>query len=135
MGFDCYMLLAMTTLTFAEIAQLRQQLADYPEALDALQSIEDCDGDLADAALSLALKAGLEPDTNETWLESYAKRFRHVACQEQFRASLANQHVVGLINHLTQETSCPGLLAAPVALYITKAGIDEFCYTFDNSRM
>ena len=66
MGFDCYMLLAMTTLTFAEIAQLRQQLADYPEALDALQSIEDCDGDLADAALSLALKAGLEPDTNET---------------------------------------------------------------------
>lgn len=125
----------MTTLTLDEISQLRTQLADYPEAIEALQFIEDCDGDVADAALSLALKAGLEPDTNETWLASYAKRFRHVACQEQFRKPLAAQQVVGLINHLTQETSCPGLLAAPVALYVAKVGVDDFCYTFDNSRV
>lgn len=122
-------------LTPNEIDLLKTQLADYPEALDALQSIEDCDGDIADAALSLALKAGLEPDTNETWLASYAKRFRHVACQEQFRKALATQQVVGLINHLTQDTSCPGLLAAPVALYVAKLGVDEFCYTYDNSRV
>ena len=125
----------MTTLTLDEISQLQKQLADYPEALAALQSIEDCDGDIADAALSLALKAGLEPDTNETWLESYAKRFRHVACQEQFRAALAAQQVVGLINHLTLDTTCPGLLAAPVALHIVKVGVDDFCHTFDNSRV
>lgn len=125
----------MTILTPDEISLLQKQLADYPEAIAALQAIEDCDGDVADAALSLALKAGLEPDTNETWLASYAKRFRHVACQEQFRQPLANQQVVGLISHLTQETSCPGLLAAPVALYVAKEGVETFCYTFDNSRV
>lgn len=125
----------MILATPAEISQLRQQLADYPETLEALQSIEDCDGDIADAALSLALKAGLEPDTNETWLASYAKRFRHTACQEQFRQPLQEQQLMGLINHLTQETTCPGLLAAPVALFIAKTGVDQFCYTFDNSRM
>ncbi|MEL6326479.1 MAG: hypothetical protein AAFQ61_06195 [Cyanobacteria bacterium J06626_23] len=129
------MLIAMTILTAEEITQLKNQLADYPDATDALQAIEDCDGDVADAALSLALKAGLEPDTNETWLASYAKRFRHVACQEQFRQSLTEHHVVGLISHLTEETTCPALLAAPVALYVAKTGVADFCYSFDNSRV
>jgi hypothetical protein len=125
----------MVLLTSSEITQLQNQLADYPDALQALQVIEDCDGDLADAALSLALKANLEPDTNEAWLASFTKRYRHIACQPQFRADLKAGLIVGLVNHLTQETTCPALLAAPVALYVAKSGADEFCYSFDHSRV
>jgi hypothetical protein len=122
-------------VSFAEIAQLKTQLADYPDALRALQDIEDCDGDIEDAALALALKAGLEPDTNEAWLNSFAKRFRHIACQVQWRNDLLANQPMGLINCLTQETSCPALLAVPVALYIIKTGVNEFCHSFDNSRV
>jgi hypothetical protein len=125
----------MIVVSFAEIAQLKTQLADYPDAIRALQDIEDCDGDIEDAALALALKAGLEPDTNEAWLDSFAKRFRHIACQPQWRNDLLANHPMGLINCLTQETSCPALLAVPVALYIIKMGANEFCYSFDNSRV
>ena len=44
----------MIALTPEDITQLRDRLADYPEATEALQEIEDCDGDLEDAAISLA---------------------------------------------------------------------------------
>jgi hypothetical protein len=124
----------MVSLSLEEITQLKHHLADYPDALKALDVIEDCDGDIEDAALSLALKAGLEPNTHEAWLASFAKRYRHLACQAQFRQELKNNQVVGLTHCLTQETTCPLLLAAPIAIFIAKQGIDEFCHSLDHSR-
>ncbi|MEM8612405.1 MAG: hypothetical protein AAGF93_10335 [Cyanobacteria bacterium P01_H01_bin.105] len=125
----------MLSIPLIEITQLIKRLADYPEALRSLQEIEDCDGDLNDAALSLALKAGLEPTENDGWLEGFAKRYRHIACLPEFRADLMAQQVAGLSQHLTQNSQCPNLLAVPVALYISKIGVNAFCQSFDNSRV
>ncbi len=125
----------MIALTPEEITQLQARLADYPEALSALQEIEDCEGDVEDAAISLALRSGQEPDTNEQWLAGFSKRYRHIACQPQFRDSLAAGQLSPLINYLTQETDCPALIAAPVAIYVLKSGVDSFCRSFDNSRL
>ena len=125
----------MIVLTLDDITQLRARLADYPEALEALQEIEDCDGDVEDAAISLALKSGQEPDTNDQWLAGFSKRYRHIACRSEFRASLAAQQLSPLIHHLAQETDCPALIAAPVAIYILKSGVDDYCRSFDNSRL
>lgn len=125
----------MIVLTPEEIAQFTVCLADYPDALIALQEIGDCDGDIEDAAISLSLRAGQEPDTNEQWLAGFSKRYRHIACQSQFRQLLLDAQPVALVNHLTQETDCPPLLAAPVALYIFKLGVKSFCHSFDNSRV
>jgi len=122
-------------LNLDDITQLRARLADYPEALEALQEIEDCDGDVEDAAISLALKSGQEPDTNDQWLAGFSKRYRHIACQPEFRSSIAAQQLSPLIHHLTQETDCPALIAAPVAIYILKSGVDDYCHSFDNSRL
>ena len=125
----------MLSIPLAEITQLVERLADYPEALRSLQEIEDCDGDLNDAALSLALRAGLEPTENDGWLEGFAKRYRHIACLPEFRADLKTEQIVGLAQHLTQNSACPNLLAVPVALYVSKTGVDTFCQSFDNSRV
>lgn len=125
----------MLSIPLTEITQLVERLADYPEALRSLQEIEDCAGDLNDAALSLALKAGLEPTQNEGWLEGFAKRYRHIVCLPEFRADLSAQKIVSLAQHLTQNSQCPNLLAVPVALYVSKTGVDEFCDSFDNSRI
>ncbi|NEZ60107.1 hypothetical protein [Adonisia turfae] len=125
----------MLSIPLIEITQLVEQLADHPEALRSLQEIEDCDGDLNDAALSLALRAGLEPTENDGWLEGFAKRYRHIACLPEFRANLTKQQIIGLIQHLTHNSQCPNLLAVPVVLYISKTGVDHFCQSFDNSRV
>lgn len=125
----------MISIPLKEITQLLQQLADYPEALRSLREIEDCDGDLNDAALSLALKANLEPSENDGWLAGFAKRYRHIACLPEFRSELEQQRIMGLVNHLAQNSTCPGLLIVPVALYVSKAGINSFCESFDNSRV
>ena len=125
----------MVSIPLIEITQLVERLADYPEALRSLQEIEDCDGDLNDAALSLALRAGLEPTENEGWLEGFAKRYRHIACLPEFRAELKAERVIALVQHLTQNSQCPNLLVVPVALYISKTGVDTFCQSFDNSRV
>ncbi|MBE9061510.1 hypothetical protein [cf. Phormidesmis sp. LEGE 11477] len=125
----------MIVLTSEEITQLTACLADYPDAIAALQEISDCDGDIEDAAISLALRAGQEPDTNDRWLASFSKRYRHIACQTQFRDALSAHQPGTLVNHLTQETDCPALLAAPVAIYIFKSGVDDFCHSFDYARV
>ncbi|MEM6450900.1 MAG: hypothetical protein AAF703_11350 [Cyanobacteria bacterium P01_D01_bin.105] len=125
----------MIALTPQEIAQLKARLGDYPKALEALQEIEDCDGDVEDAAISLALRSDQEPDSNEQWLASFSKRYRHIACQGQFRQSIEAGQLSPLINHLSQNTDCPELIALPVAVYVLKSGIDTFCYSFDNSRV
>ncbi len=125
----------MIVLTPEELNQFNACLADYPDALKALQEIEDCDGELEDAAISLSLRAGQEPAANEQWLASFSKRYRHIACQPQFRDDLTAAQPSGLVNYLMQETDCPALLAAPVAIYIVKTDVARFCHSFDNSRV
>lgn len=125
----------MIALTPEEIEQLKARLGDYPKALDALQEIEDCDGDVEDAAISLALRSGQEPDSNEQWLAGFSKRYRHIVCQSQFRQAIEANQLSPLINHLSQNTDCPELIALPVALYVSKSGIEAFCHSFDNSRI
>lgn len=125
----------MIALTPEEITQLKNRLADYPEATAALQEIEDCDGDLEDAAISLALRSDQEPDSNEQWLAGFSKRYRHIACKEQFRESITAGRLSTLITYLNQETDCPTLMAPIVAIYVFKSGVQDFCHSFDNSRV
>lgn len=127
----------MTTivLTAEEITRLKSDFADMPAALEALQEIGDCDGDVEDAAISLALKSDQEPDTNEEWLGDFSKRYRHVVCQEAWRGAIAQGEFQTLMQHLAEKTDCPELIALPIALYVYKIGADEFCYSFDNSRV
>jgi hypothetical protein len=71
----------MVQITSQEIALFRSELAAYPEALKALDEIEDCEGDIEDAAISLALQVGQEPNTSENWLDGVAKRCRVAICE------------------------------------------------------
>lgn len=48
----------MTKVTAQEIAQFRSQLAENSTVMEALDVIEDCDGDLEDATMTLAIRAG-----------------------------------------------------------------------------
>ena len=75
----------MVILTSQEIAQFRSQIAEYPKALEALDTIEDCEGDVEDAAISIAIQVGQMPTTSENWLDGLAKRCRVAICQKDYR--------------------------------------------------
>ena len=75
----------MVILTSQEIAQFRSQLSEYPQALEALDTIEDCEGDIEDAAISLAIQVGQTPTTSENWLDGVAKRYRVTICNQEYR--------------------------------------------------
>jgi len=123
----------MTQVTSQEIALFRSQLVDDPVAMEALDLIEDCEGDLEDAAMTLAIKAGQEPETaNAEWLDALAKRWRSVICESEFREELVNHSILGIMAHINTIPTFPKILATPVLIYILKEGVNNFCEPLDS---
>lgn len=120
----------MTIISSQEIAQYRSALAAYPEALVALDAIEDCEGHLEDAAISLGIQAGLQPDRID-WLDGLAKRYRVTICQEEIKADLSNSRLARAVANLIETEVCPVLLATPVLIYVVKTGVNDFCEPLD----
>ena len=115
------------TITPEEIEQLRSDLADLPLALAALDEIEDCDGDLEDASIALAIQVGQLPETNDRWIDGLAKRWRHLICQAELKESLEDALTTDGLTTLATQTGLPLKLATPVALYVIKTGVQRFC--------
>ena len=114
------------TLSSQEIAQYRSQLAEYPDALLALDAIEDCEGDLEDAAIALAIHIGQQPDCTD-WLEGLAKRHRVALCEQDCQNALKEQNLITVVAQLTKAEICPPLLIPLVVLFVFKVGVDSFC--------
>lgn len=114
-------------VTLDEIEQWRSEFSAYPEALKALTEIEDCEGDLEDAALALAIQVGQEPNTSDRWIDGVAKRWRTVICQAEFRDRWEDDLAAEVVAALATQTSLPLRLALPIAIYVYKVGITEFC--------
>jgi hypothetical protein len=120
------------TVTAAELNEFREALIDYPEAIVALEAIFDCEGDLEDAAVGLAIKLGQEPDICDGWLAGLAKSWRHVLCQAPIKDALAKGLTANILITLTEYTTLPLRLAVPVAIYVIKLGMPEFCHLFES---
>jgi hypothetical protein len=114
-------------VTSEEIEQYRTELADDPIALRALEMIEDCEGDLEDAAIALALHVGQEPDQSDYWLDGVAKRWRVSLCSGELKESLLAGSVAHVVRSLSTDTMLPSALATPIALYVLKTGVETFC--------
>ncbi len=110
-----------------ELARYRSQVSSNEIALKALDMIEDCEGDLEDAAIALALQVGQEPDRSEQWLDGLAKRWRVFLCQTGIKEALQAGTISSAIALLAAETTIPAILATPVVLYVSKAGVGDFC--------
>jgi hypothetical protein len=122
----------MITVTPKEIAQYRFQLADYPEAIAAMDVIQECEGNLEDAAVVLAIQEGQEPDRSaREWLEGLANRCRPIVCQENFKDDLLAGLVAGAVESLAVSMAIPPGLATPVVIYAVKIGVKNFCKDFE----
>lgn len=117
----------MIILSSEEIAQYRSQLSTNEIALQALDMIEDCEGDLEDAAIALALHVGQEPDRSDQWLDGIAKRWRVFLFQTGIKEALHAGSIASATTLLAAETDIPAILATPVVLYAIKTGMEDFC--------
>ncbi|MEH2277123.1 MAG: hypothetical protein V7K40_20620 [Nostoc sp.] len=125
----------MTKVTSQEIAQFRSQLADDPSDMEALDLIEDCDGDLEDAAMTLAIRAGQQPErANSEWLDALARKWRVVICEQEYREDLLNTSLQKMMEHLKATPTFPKILATPVLIYVLKHGVNNFCEPLDSLK-
>lgn len=122
----------MTLISSQEIEQYRTQLAAFPGAMTALTVIEDCEGDLEDAAMTLAIRIGQEPQMdNSEWLDALTRKWRAVICQKEFRVDLNQGSITSVIEFLAFSELLPATLATPVLIYAVKLGINDFCELLD----
>jgi hypothetical protein len=114
------------------IAELQVQFANIPDALVSLETIVDCEGDLEDAAIALAIRVGQQPDiTNSEWLKGLAKKHRVAICQSEFRNDMVEGNFMPLYQHFLTIKICPKLLILPVLLYVHESGVNRFCQPLD----
>jgi hypothetical protein len=121
-------------LTPQEITDYRVEFADFPAGQQAMTVIEDCEGDLEDAAIVLAIQSGQQPDTNDRWVEGLAKRWRSVLCEESFKTQLTAGVTTALIAALTASTEIPAKLVTTMAIYVAKVGVQPFCQPLEEKR-
>lgn len=124
----------MTTnsLDLQMISDLQIQFANIPEAMTALETITDCEGNLEDAAIVLAIRIGQQPDINNSaWLDGLAKKYRVAICHSEFRNDMVNGNLMPAFLHFMELKVCPKSLVLPVLLYAHEQGVNRFCEVLD----
>jgi hypothetical protein len=122
----------MNSIDLQIITELQAQFIEIPDALAALETIADCEGDLEDAAMALAIRAGQQPDINNSeWLKGLAKKCRVAICHSEFRNDMVNGNFLNLFEHFVRLKVCPELLILPVLLYVHEQGVNKFCQPLD----
>ena len=115
----------MITVTPEEINRFRSQLADYPQALVALNTIEECEGYLDDAVPLLVMRAtAREADRSlNDWLE----KCRQFICQEEVREALESGLLAPAIETVAIGMSIPPGIATALSICVFKLGAKKFC--------
>ncbi|MGF1513030.1 MAG: hypothetical protein ACFB5Z_04945 [Elainellaceae cyanobacterium] len=121
----------MEPLTSAQIAQYRSALSAVPEALLALDMIEDCEGDLEDAAIALALQVGQEPDRSDRWLDGLSKRWRVALCEPPVQAHIHAERLAAAAQTLVNAVDLSPRLVTLVVIYVHQQGVSKFCQALD----
>jgi hypothetical protein len=115
----------MITVTPEEISQFRSQLAGRPQALAALDAIEECEGYLDDAVPLLVMReTAQEADRSlNDWLE----KSRQFVCQEEVREFLESGLIAPVIEPLAVSAGIPLGTATALSIFVFKLGVKKFC--------
>jgi len=112
------------TVTQEKIDRAREQLKHDPEALAAIDTIQECGGNLEDAARLIAIAGGTEVESD--LLEKLSSRCRSVICQDDMKAELPAT-ISAIAEFLASSSGLPSRLATPIALFAIEQGIEDFC--------
>ena len=115
----------MIVIVQEEVKHFRDQLADKPKALEALDAIEECEGYLNDAiSLLLMRELGEEPDRGFSDLLEKCRKF---VCQEEIREFLESGLISPVIEPLSVSVGVPIGTATALSICVFKIGAKKFC--------
>ncbi|MBH8560760.1 hypothetical protein I8748_00835 [Nostoc sp. CENA67] len=117
----------MLTVTPEEISQFRSQLADSPEALAALDAIEECEGYLDDAVPLLVMRETAQQADRGLGLNDWLEKIRQFVCQEEVREFLESGLIAPVIEPLAVSTGIPLGTATGLSILVFKLGAKNFC--------
>jgi hypothetical protein len=60
-----------------------------------------------------------------------AKQWRHILCRADLKESLEDGLTGNLLLAVTEHTMLPLKLATPVAIFVMKTGVQNFCQSFE----
>lgn len=114
-------------LTPDDIAEYRKQFSqnNQKEALDALDVIEEENGNLMTAASELATYYISKSSPNI--LEELAEKSRNIVCDEEFIDEVMSGLVSAAVASLCAAGQIPEAVAAPLVIYLAKKGIQKWC--------
>jgi hypothetical protein len=115
-------------ITHEEDRQYRQSFADYPEAVETFDLIQENSGDLLKSASLIAIEYG-EIVTKKTSniLDELAHKYRDVICSEVFINDLIAGLLTTAIQSLLATSQIPIPLAITIVVYLTKTGVKRWC--------
>ena len=112
---------APTKVTVEEIVQYRDKFEGNPEALKALDVVQECEGYLEDAyTLLLIRETGVTPDRAFEFSQ-LAEKCRSVICKD------GREDVLEMFNVVASFLPPPSSQALTVVLYVAKIGTKKFC--------
>lgn len=115
----------MITVTPEEITQFRSQLADYPQALVALDTIEECEGYVEDAVDLLVMRE-TEQEADRS-LSDLWEKCRQFICQEEVRGFVESGVIAPVIEPLAASASIPPGTATALSILVFKLTTKKFC--------
>jgi hypothetical protein len=115
----------MITVTPEEISQFRSELADNPQALVALDTIEECESDLDDAVQLLVMRETAQ-DAHRG-LNDWLEKCRQFICQEEVREALESGLLAPAIEAIAIGISIPPGIATALSICVFKLGAKKFC--------
>jgi len=119
----------MTTITTEELAKFRSALQDNDEALEALDIVENCDGNLKE---SMNIIMSMDKDSyrgDEDWIdfENMGKELRKIICSPAFESAFIDGSFAVALGYLLADTTHPTIFLVPFMLYVFKIGLERFC--------
>ena len=115
-----------TVLNQEELKNYRQQFAESPEAIAALDVIEhDCEGHLEDAIILLMIQETNQEPDRAFELDELIEKCRPVICANKTKKLLA---IAVYLTPLLEVTAI-GVALALLLHVIAEDGLDKFCAT------
>lgn len=112
-------------VTLEEINGFRTELADSPEALVALDTIEQCEGYLVDAIpLLIERETGKEQDKT---IDDLLEKCRKFICKEEVREALEAGIIAPAIEPISVGVGIPPGLATAISICAFKLGMNKVC--------
>ncbi len=115
----------MITVTPEEITLFRTQLADNPQALIALDTIEECEGYLDDAVRLLVMRETAQGADRS--LNDLLEKCRQFICQQEVKEFLESGLIAPIVEPLAVSAGIPLGTATALSIFVFKLGVKKFC--------